>query len=629
MYGEGVTGSNPHRSGPDSDLGTEEDRKRIVALALMERERRAKARHKQLLEDNLAEFFKEAWKVLEPGRDLEWAWHYEMLAEYLRPVRDKLFKHTFGQDKLGIIINVPPRTAKSSFVTIAFPVWCWIVKPQMRFSCYSYSNELSTEHSIKRRKLIQSDWFQNLWGDRFSLASDQNLKTHFDNNKTGQMISTSVGGTATGKGGDVLILDDPLNPDQAASDTERPAVNKWIDNTLRSRMNDMANDIMIVVMQRLHEQDPTGYLMEQNGSGIIHVSIPLECEGVKTPDGLMPVHYEFPVSHRIVTMQPGQILMPAKFPSAAVEALKILRLTWAGQFQQRPAPLEGNMIKRKDFRFYGGLDSETGIVDAPLPARFDFTLVSCDAAFKDLDTSDFVCVLSVGVAGSRRYILDLVLKHLDAKATELEINRQRLNCRASVVLIEDKANGSAIIKSLRYKVPGIVAVNPEGGKMSRMFAASGEMQSNNWYMDRNAAWTEPFVTSMCTFPNAKNDDDVDAWTQACVWLQSHGYGLFELWKTQAQAELVTESVPLNRTLADAQKRDEGGFINGASTRALEAGSTGQDAMLGKASCECGNFNYAEYGDGHCFCAPCGRRWQIATSIVITRKGSRTIEGRAA
>lgn len=581
--------------------------KRLAAAAILEKERRAKLKHKQRLEDDLAAFFRAAWSVLEPGRRLEDSWHYDLMAEWLWLVREREFKKVYPE-MLGIIWNVPPRTAKSTFLTVCFPVWCWLKRPSMRFSCYSYSLDLSTEHSVKRRNLINSEWFQSLWGDRFQMVRDQNQKTHFDNDQTGQMIATSVGGTATGKGGDVLIVDDPLNPEQAASDTERNNANTWIDNTLRSRMNDMSNDVICMVMQRLHELDCTGYLIQQNPDKFIHISIPLEEEGVKTPDGTAGREFTFPLSGRTITRAPGDILMPGKFPPASVEALKVLRLVWAGQMQQRPAPLEGNLIKRSDVQYYGGLDPVTGHPDRALPDRFDLVLVSIDAAFKDEKTSDYVSVMAVGVDGPDRYLLNLVLKHLDAEATKVEAARQRLLYKASVVLIEDKANGSAVIKALKQKLPGIIAVNPEGGKMSRMMAASPSWQSHNWFVDRNAAYTEPFITSCLNFPNAAHDDDVDSMTQAEVWLQTHGCGLFDLWKKQAAAVLKAQgngAEPKGAdSLAAAQKRD---FANETSRPTIK-GRKAEQPRQDDPCPTCGNQFPQRRREGKNLCSVCSTEW---------------------
>src|SRR5271166_5830033 len=257
-----------------------QDLKVLALQANRDCEYRAQLRAASQAEEDLSVFFREAWKVLEPGRELIWSWHYDLICEYLALIREGQFKRQFNS-ALGLIINVPPRTAKSTLITICFPVWCWLKYPERRFLCASYSGDLAVEHSVKRRDLILSAWFQQHFGDRFAMKSDANLKTAFDNNRTGQMIATSVGGTATGKGGDVLIIDDPVDPEQAASDVERAKANTWIDTTVRTRRNNPASDVMILVMQRLHEADPTGYVMNQHPGKWVHVKVPLESALVK------------------------------------------------------------------------------------------------------------------------------------------------------------------------------------------------------------------------------------------------------------------------------------------------------------------------------------------------------------
>jgi len=211
--------------------------------------------------------------------------------------------------------------------------------------------------------------------------------------------------------------------------------------------------------------------------------------------------------------------MPRRFTETAVEELKRHRLRWAGQYQQRPSPMGGNMIKRKEVRYYGGIDPMTGQPDEKLPTSFDMKIISVDAAFKDLATSDYVAIGVIGVKGRKRYVLNVVNQHLDAAATEAEIRRQRdVHRPVSAVLVEDKANGPAVVQRLKTNLPGVVAINPQGGKIARMFAAAPEWQAGDWFLDRNAAWTEPLVEQLITFPNAAHDDMADMMTQAAAWL---------------------------------------------------------------------------------------------------------------
>jgi len=324
------------------------------------------------------------------------------------------------------------------------------------------------------------------------------------------MIATSIGATTLGRGGDVLILDDPVSADQALSDAERNNANDWIDNTFRSRLNDPAKGAIVLIMQRLHELDPTGFLLQEDGIWT-HIRIPLEAEEDET--------WTFPISGRVVYRKKGEILMPERFPPETVEQLRSRRLVYAGQYQQNPAPVEGNLIKRSEVRYYGGIDPRTGQPDEKLPESFDRKIISIDAAFKNSDTSDYVAICVIGVRGRKRYVLNAIIKHLDAAATEAEIRRQRdVHRPVCAVLIEDKANGPAIIQRLKVNIPGVIAINPQGGKAARMFAAAPEWQAGDWYLDRNAAWTEPFIEQITMFPSAKHDDMADAMSQAAAWL---------------------------------------------------------------------------------------------------------------
>jgi predicted phage terminase large subunit-like protein len=455
------------------------------------------------LAGDLAAFVKKAWRILHPTRPLVWSWHYDLLCEYLTAVKQRKVRR--------LIINVPPRTAKSTITTICFPCWVWASDPPHNFLSASYSLDLSTEHSVMRRNLLQSGWYRRMWGDKFSLSGDRNQVAQFMNDRRGQMIATSIGGTTQGRGCDIAIIDDPVSPDQALSDAERKTANNWIDNTLRSRLNDPSTGAIVLEMQRLHELDPTGYLLEQEPGGWTHLRIPLEAEETET--------WKFPISGIVIQRDVGGILLPTRFTEAAVEEVKRHRLRWAGQYQQRPSPMGGNMIKRMEVRYYGEMDAATGQLDERLPATFDMKIISVDCAFKDAATSDYVAIGVIGVKGRKRYVLNVVNAHLDAAATEAEIRRQRdVHRPVGAVLVEDKANGPAVVQRLRMNVPGVIEIKPLGGKTARMFAAAPEWQAGDWYVDRNAAWTEPFIEQITTFPNGRHDDQADMMTQTSAWL---------------------------------------------------------------------------------------------------------------
>ncbi len=233
-------------------------------------------RRKRKCEECLHDFFLHAWKVLEPGTELVDSWHYELVAQYLELITKGEFRKRYP-DKLGIIINVPPRTGKSTLVSVCWPVWSWIERPAMRFLCASYSDQLASEHSMARRNLVTSRWYQQRWGDRFMLSADRNRINDFGNNVLGYMIGTSVGGTATGLGGDVCVGDDLLSQDDAFSETAKGATNRWLDSTWSTKLNDPAHGAFVHISQRLAEDDPSGWLLTQAPERWIHLKIPLVC----------------------------------------------------------------------------------------------------------------------------------------------------------------------------------------------------------------------------------------------------------------------------------------------------------------------------------------------------------------
>lgn len=546
------------------------------------------------LECDLSSFVKAAWPTLHPGRKLIWDWSDDLVCEWLTAVRKRQVTR--------LIMNVPPRTGKTTKATICFPDWQWATDPAHCFMFGSYALSLSTEHSIARRHLISSPWYQALWGDKFRLASDQNKKEQFDNDHRGQMIATSVGGTATGKGADTIIIDDPLSASQALSEAERKTANDWIDNTIKSRLNDPSSGAIVIIMQRLHELDCTGYQLELEKGAWEHVSIPLEAEEQKT--------YSFPVSGKTHLRERDSVVHTDRFPASTVSKLKANRLNWSGAYQQRPAPLEGNMIKRSEVRYYGGINPVTGEADEPLPDKFDLLLISCDAAFKDLATSDFVANGAIGVKGRKRYILNVVNKHLDIDGTERAILRERsdqisLGRPVQCVLVEDKANGPAVIKRLKKQIPGVIAIDPQGGKVARMFAVAPEWQAGDWYVDRNAAWCEPFIQQITMFPGAAHDDMADMMTQAGIWLQRPTHGLIQAWAEEAAKIAAEKGKPMstNDLAKQPQSQKDEMFGRVATNKGL--GKVMTSVQQTDTCPNCGNKFLSRFAEKQWKCGACG------------------------
>ena len=285
---------------------------------------------KELCERSLSEYFKYAWRVVEPSTELKWNWHVDAISEYLQAVKD-------GQIK-RLLINVPPRMLKSKACTIMFPTWCWISDPHLKFINLSYSDSLSKGHNIEKRDIVTSDWYQGHWGDRFQLKDDLNTQKKFVNDKFGSMFSTSIGGTLTGEGADIIVVDDPHNPKQANSDAERTNAVEFFRTTLQTRLNDPSEEAIIVVMQRLHEMDVSGHILAKE-SGYTHLKLPME--EVETKKIILPV------SKKEILREKGDLLHEDRYDRAAVEELKksMGSYAYSGQMQQEPVPAGGGMFK--------------------------------------------------------------------------------------------------------------------------------------------------------------------------------------------------------------------------------------------------------------------------------------------
>lgn len=464
--------------------------------------------------------------MLEPATPYLHNWHIDAISEYLEAV-------TAGQIT-RLIINMPPRYMKSIAVSVLWPTWVWIEKPWLRSLFASYSQSLSTKHSLDRRTVIQSPWYQERWGSRFSLADDHNLKTEFTNNHRGHMIATSVGGTATGKGGDVLGVDDPVNPKEAHSDALRVAANTWFDQTFYTRLDNKKTGAIVVVMQRLHEQDLSGHLLQQGGWE--HLKLPAEAKDRQT--------IVFPLSGRTVEREPGDIIWPEREgPEELAQTKRALgTYGYAGQYDQDPAPAGGGILKRHWWRYW----QPKGANLPPVPVRLpdgtielrqavdlpdDLTdhLQSWDMAFKDTENSAYVVGQVWAYRGADKFLLDQVRDKMDFVATEAAV--QMLTAKwpqAIAKLIEDKANGPAIISRLQHKIPGIIAIPAGDSKESRTHAVAPEIEAGNVYIPHPAVWpwVDAFLHEASTFPASTYKDQVDAMTQALARLQAAGVQIF-------------------------------------------------------------------------------------------------------
>jgi predicted phage terminase large subunit-like protein len=470
---------------------------------------------RELATRRLRDLVLQAWAVVEPSTPFVPGWHIDAIIEHLEAV-------TLGQIR-NLLINVPPRHMKSLLVSVLWPAWEWIRFPERRWLYSSYGAQLSIRDSIKCRRLIESPWYQARWGDRFALTSDQNTKGRFDNNRSGYRLATSVGGAATGEGGDRIVCDDPHNVQEAESDSVRKSTVDWFDVVMSTRVNDPKTSARVVVMQRCHQQDLSGHLLEQGGWE--HLCLPAEYESSRRATS---IGFVDPRQNH------GELLWPERFGPVEMESLKrsLGSYATAGQLQQRPSPAEGGLLKRHWWRYWQprGANlppvvvrladgSQQSIAAVDLPYRVDEQIQSWDCAFKDLETSSYVVGQLWGRVGSAYLLGDQIRARMDCPTTVKavrELSRRYPGCLAK--LIEDKANGSAVIQMLQHELPGLLPVTPQGGKVARAAAVSPLIEAGNVYLPhpQHAPWVNDFVEECAAFPNGAHNDQVDAMTQALL-----------------------------------------------------------------------------------------------------------------
>lgn len=447
-----------------------------------------------LAEKSLYHFVQFAWHIVEPATPFVDGKHIKLICDELQ----NLDPFSSGGTK-SLLINIPPRHAKSLIVSVFWPVWLWITKPSVRFLASSYSLTLATRDNLRRRRLIESAWFQERFSDRFKLTGDQNAKTRFENDKGGQCLITSPDSAATGEGGEVILCDDPHNVKESTSEADRERTITWWRETMSTRLNNASTGIKVVIGQRICQDDLSGYLIERGGYR--HLCLPARYE----PSHPYPCELDW-------RSEEGELLWPQMVTQEVLDSLKVDlgARVYAGQYQQRPSPAEGTIIKVEWLRYY-----------TEKPERFDLILQSWDCTFKDTKSSDFVVGQIWGKSKGLFYLIDMVRGRWDFPTTIAQI--KALTARypqASLKLIEDKANGSAVISTLKGSIPGLVPVNPKDSKVSRLNAVSPVFESGNVLFPQNAPWLNEFTTELTSFPSSPHDDMVDSCSQALNRLTS-------------------------------------------------------------------------------------------------------------
>jgi predicted phage terminase large subunit-like protein len=437
-----------------------------------------------------ADFARESWPIVEPARPYLTNWHLDAIYEHLEAVEA-------GQIT-RLIINGPPRLGKSIPISVQFPAWKWTRRPSERIIGASYADPLATKLAVDSRNIILSDWYQANWGRRFQLTGDQNVKHEYANTARGYRIARGTGAGITGFGADLIVCDDLLNPKLAESDAARKAGIDYFDGTLYSRLDDKKRGAIIVNEQRLHSKDLTAHVLG-NGEAWVQLNLPSE-ESRRRVIAL-------PVSKREITREQGDVLWPAREDKDTLAKVRVAMgvRRYSAQYLQSPTAEQGNIFKRHLWRFWNTLP------------QFDEEIQSWDMTFKDTVGTDFVCGGVLGRKDADIYLVDRIKERLDFTASCSALVAMTTKFpRAKRKLVEDKANGPAVISALKHKIGGIVAVNPSGGKQARAYAAQPVQEAGNIYLPHpdRCPWVEDFIEELAAFPEGEHDDQVDMLTQA-------------------------------------------------------------------------------------------------------------------
>jgi predicted phage terminase large subunit-like protein len=445
------------------------------------------------LRNDLVAFIEACFNTVAPGERFLPNWHIQAIAHQLERVLRGEVKR--------LIITLPPRSLKLLCASVALPAYILGRDPTRKVICVSYSEGLALKHANDCRFVMRSNWYRDAFQTRIDPAKD--TQWELATNKRGFRLTTTVGGTLTGRGGNILIIDDPMKAQDAMSQSVREGVHAWVTGTLLSRLDNKEEDAIIVVMQRLHEDDLAGHLIEAGGWEVLNLP------AIAEADEFIPIGYGR-THHR----KAGEVLHPARESLATLERLKaeMGSAAFSAQYQQAPVPEGGNLIKREWLRFYEG---------RPEQRPGDTILLSWDTAMAARETADYsVCTIWL-IRGEEHYLLDLVRERLafpDLKRMVIALHQR---WPGSTMLVEDQASGMSLIQQLSAERIPVVAYKPKADKLTRMSAQTVRFESGAVFLPKDAPWLDDLVSELLSFPGGRHDDQVDSISQALDWAQQH------------------------------------------------------------------------------------------------------------
>jgi predicted phage terminase large subunit-like protein len=436
-------------------------------------------------------FVRQAFRILSPSATYYDNWHIHAMAYQLEQVR-------LGKIR-RLIITVPPRSLKSQICSVAFPAYILGQDPTKRVICVSYSQDLATKLSNDCREVMSSPLYRQVFSQT-KLSPLKNTESEFATTHRGYRLATSIEGTLTGRGGDIIIIDDPLKPVDALSDSRRERVNNAFLNTIMSRLDDKRTGAIIIVMQRLHEDDLVGRLVREAPEEWTVLSLPAIAEQEEEIDIGGPRPY---VRHK------GDVLHAEREPLSILQSYRaqIGSDVFAAQYQQAPVPREGVMIKRTWPRRYDRL-----------PERNSSSVIqSWDTATKETGQSNYSVCTTWYYHDKKYYLVDVFRERVDYPALKARAILLEKIYTPTTILIEDVGLGSGLVKELQQAGLPAVPVTPKSDKRTRMSIQSAKFESGQVFLPNAASWLEELETELFSFPGGRFDDQIDSVSQALAY----------------------------------------------------------------------------------------------------------------
>jgi predicted phage terminase large subunit-like protein len=465
---------------------------------------------KHTLRRDFRTFIERSFYELNPATRFEANWHIDVIASKLEQCRQGNIRR--------LIVNLPPRSLKSHAISVAFPAWILAHSPSSQIICASYGQDLAEKHARDTRNLLMSEFYKRCFPTR--LAPQRLSVDDFMTTAQGFRMATSVGGVLTGRGGDFIIIDDPSKPEDTLSETGRKTVNEWFDNTLLSRLNNKEKGVIIIVMQRLHQDDLVGHVLERGEWDVLNFPAVAEEDEQHVVETIFGT--------RTISRKDGEALHAEREPLESLRRTRadIGEYNFQSQYQQAPTPMGGAMIKTEWLRYYA---------PGELPASFTYILQSWDTANKSGELNDYSVCTTWEVFRGTYYLLDVFRRRLDYPDLKRAVWEQSRKYRSPRVLIEDKGSGTQLIQELKREwLPYIQPYEPPTGtdKIVRLFAQSHHFEAGKVLLPSNAPWLDEYRRELTSFPGAKHDDQVDSTTQALHYMSTNNN--LEIWARMAE-----------------------------------------------------------------------------------------------